>query len=82
MSSVFRCLLDDDITREMAIVGLKDGRDVRREIVESGRGEGGTDRVSGLVLSHHIDVTNRKEDLVDKTTLAGPHGPPTSPLHR
>lgn len=61
MSSVFWCLFDDDIPKEMAIGGFKSGRNVGREIVERGRGRGGTGRVSGLVLSHHIDVIDRKE---------------------
>jgi len=51
---VFWCLFDDDIPKEMSAVGFKNGRGIRKDIVERGSERGGTGRVSGLVLSHHI----------------------------
>lgn len=55
MSSVFWCLLDEDIL----VVGLKDGRGVGKETKDKD-GVGSSGRVSSrAVLSHHIDATEQ-----------------------
>ena len=87
MSSVFWCLLSDDILEE---VELENGRGVRREIAERGRRGGSTGRVRSLAvrLSHHIDVTGkvkvqklrvqRSARTADYSTIAGNVGCLTS----
>jgi hypothetical protein len=60
VSSVFWCLFDDDILKDVPILGSKSGRCVRGEIRERDKEGGGTGRVRSLVvLSHRIDVTTQ-----------------------
>jgi hypothetical protein len=75
VSSVFWCLLNEDILKRVPIVGFKSGRGVGREIKDGDRG-GSSGRVSSLaVLSHHIDVTRKSKGSAE----AGSRTPSTSP---
>lgn len=60
MSSVFWCLLDEDILKRVPIIGFGRGRELRKEMVDRGKESGSVGRVRGLaVLSRHIDVTGQ-----------------------